>query len=133
MPPRFFKKFLFWRYTNQANHGKIGMIRSGLCYIPDTNKRVYVLYTEGTIVAVRGKSTLTLFLFIFAGIVIGGFIGDWLGGYDFLTWLSYGKTFGLETVTLNLSIIQLTFGFQFSINLASIIGIFLAILIYRKI
>lgn len=82
--------------------------------------------------SIKGKSALTLFLFIFAGIVLGGFIGDWLGQYDFFYWLAYGKTFGLETVTLNLSIIQLTFGFQFSINLASIIGILIAVLIYRK-
>lgn len=83
--------------------------------------------------SVRGKSTWTLFLFIFAGIVLGGFLGEWLGQYDFFYWLAYGKSFGLETVTLNLSIIQLTFGFQFSINLASIIGIVISILIYRKI
>ncbi len=83
--------------------------------------------------SVKGKSTLTLFLFIFAGIVLGGFLGTWLGQYDFFYWLAYGKSFGLETVTLNLSVIQLTFGFQFSINLASIIGIFISILIYRKI
>ena len=82
--------------------------------------------------SVRGKSTLTLFLFVFSGIVLGGFIGEWLGQYDFFYWLSYGKTFGLETVTLNLSIIQLTFGFLFHINLASIVGILIAILIYRK-
>lgn len=82
--------------------------------------------------SVKGKSALTLFLFIFSGIVLGGFLGEWLGQYDFFYWLAYGKSFGLETVTLNLSIIQLTFGFQFHINLASIIGILIAILIHRK-
>ena len=82
--------------------------------------------------AVRGKNTWTLILFILAGIVLGGFLGELLGGLEGFSWLAYGKTFGIETITLNLSIIQLTFGCQISINLASIIGSVIAIFIHRK-
>lgn len=83
--------------------------------------------------ALKGKSSWVLILFILAGIVLGGFLGEILAPYSFWSWLSYGKTFGIETVTLNLSIITVTFGLQIKINIASIIGIIAAILIYRRI
>ena len=83
--------------------------------------------------ALKGKSTWVLVLFILAGIVLGGFLGDMLAPYSLWSWLSYGKTFGIETVTLNLSILTLTFGLQIKINIASILGIIAAVLIYLRI
>ncbi len=54
-------------------------------------------------------------------------------GVDFLWWLGYGQEFGFtEPLVLNLSIITLTFGAEFKINIASIIGIAIALFIYRK-
>lgn len=45
----------------------------------------------------------------------------------------YGESFGLaQPVILDLSIITLTLGIQFKINIASIIGIAIALFIYRK-
>ena len=53
---------------------------------------------------------------------------------DFLWWLSYGQSFGLsEPLKLDLSIIQLSFSLMFKINIASIIGMAIAIFIYRKV
>lgn len=80
----------------------------------------------------KGKSALSFFLFLFAGIVLGGFLGDLLGGYPAFSWLAYGKTFGLDAVTLNLSILTLTFGFTVNVNIASLVGICIAVFIYRK-
>ena len=83
--------------------------------------------------ATKNKSPWLLILFMLAGIVVGGLIGEFASGFDFLWWLGYGQSFGLtQPLTLDLSIIALTFGVQFKINIASIIGIAIALFIYRK-
>lgn len=84
--------------------------------------------------ATRDKNIWILILFILSGLVIGGLLGELAGQVDFLWWLSYGQSFGLETpILLNLNIVQITFGLMFKINIASIIGLIIAILIYRKV
>lgn len=84
--------------------------------------------------SVRDKSIWILLVFILSGLVIGGFLGDIASKTGGLEWLSYGQTFGLaQPVSLDLSIINITFGFMLKINIASIIGIVISIFIYRKI
>ena len=39
----------------------------------------------------RGKNNWALFLFLLAGIVIGGFISELTAGIPALGWLSYGQ------------------------------------------
>ena len=78
------------------------------------------------------KNAWTLFLFRLTGIVLGGFIGMLAEGVPALSWLSYGQAFGLENpIVLNLGILVLTFGLSVKITIASIIGVVLAIIIYR--
>jgi len=85
-------------------------------------------------VATREKNIWILILFILCGIVVGGLLGNLASKVDFLWWLSYGESFGFaEPISLDLNVIQLTFGLMFKINIASIIGMILAILIYRKV
>lgn len=82
----------------------------------------------------REKNIWILILFILCGVVVGGLLGNLASKVDFLWWLSYGESFGLtEPISLDLSVIQLTFGLVFKINIASIIGMILAIFIYKKI
>ena len=84
--------------------------------------------------AVREKSIWILILFILCGIVVGGLLGELASHVNFLSWLSYGEEFGLPTpVELDLNVIKVTFALMFKINIASIIGIVLAIFIYKKI
>lgn len=84
--------------------------------------------------ATREKNIWILVLFILCGIVVGGLLGDLASKVDFLWWLSYGESFGLaQPISLDLSVVQITFGLMFKINVASIIGMILAIFIYRKV
>lgn len=72
-------------------------------------------------------------LFILAGLVIGGLLGELASNVSWLWWLSYGLDFGLSNpLVLNLSVMTLTFGLVVKINIASIIGVIIAIIIYRK-
>lgn len=84
--------------------------------------------------ATRDKNIWILVLFILCGIVIGGLLGELAKNVDWLWWLGFGQEFGLENpTTLNLSVITITFALMFKINIASIIGMALAIFIYRKV
>ena len=84
--------------------------------------------------AAKDKNIWILLLFILSGLVVGGLLGELASKIDFLWWLGYGESFGLTSpLELDLNIIKVTFGLVFKINIASIIGIALAIFIYRKV
>lgn len=79
-----------------------------------------------------GKNYWVLLLMILAGIVLGGFIGQIASKIPALSWLNYGQTFGLSTpLILDLGILVLTFGLTIKITIAGLLGIVLAIFIYR--
>lgn len=79
-----------------------------------------------------GKNSWALFLLILAGIMLGGFIGMLSEGVPALSWLGYGQAFGLDSpIVLNLGILVITFGLSIKITIASIVGVVIAIIIYR--
>ena len=83
--------------------------------------------------ATREKNIWILTIFILSGLVIGSLLGEFTKNIDFLWWLSYGQNFGLATpLELDLNIVQISFGLMFKINVASIIGMIIAIFIYKK-
>lgn len=83
--------------------------------------------------AVREKSSFILIVFVLCGLVIGGLIGELTQGVSWLSWLAYGQSFGLTNpVTLDLGVMQLTVGLMFKINIAGIVGIIIAIFLYKK-
>lgn len=84
--------------------------------------------------ATKEKNIWILLLFILAGLVVGGLLGELAKSVDFLWWLGYSQSFGIQTpLVLDLGIVNLTFAFMLKINVASIIGVILSILIYKKV
>lgn len=80
----------------------------------------------------RSKSSWTLLLLLLSGIVLGGFLGEMVADLPGFFWLNYGESFGLNTpLVLNLGILVITFGLTIRITMASIIGVIIAILVYR--
>ena len=84
--------------------------------------------------ATKEKNIWILLIFILSGLVVGGLLGELASRMDWLWWLSYSQSFGLNTpITLDLSIMQITFALMFKISISSIIGLILAVFIYKKI
>lgn len=71
-----------------------------------------------------------LLLVLLCGIIIGGFIGEVLG--NLIPVLKYGYSLGVSPHTYDLRILKLTFGLSFDINMFSILGIIISIIIYRR-
>ncbi len=85
-----------------------------------------------------GKNGWTLLIFLLSGIVLGGFLGYLAKDAEWLSWLNFGQEFGLGSpdgtgiISLNLGVIILSFGLRIKITIASILGMVLSMVIYRK-
>lgn len=97
-------------------------------------------YGGGTVPMSRidAKNTGILLIVLLAGIVLGGFIGYLTKDVSYLSWLNYGQEFGIgnegagNVVKLNLGVMVISFGLSIKITIGGIIGMVLAIILYRK-
>ena len=80
------------------------------------------------------KNFWILLIMSLAGIVLGGFMGQLANGISWLSWLNFGQSFGLDSpLVINFGILVITLGLTIKITMASIIGIAIALIIYRMI
>lgn len=81
-----------------------------------------------------GKNGAFFVLVIFLGATLGNLLGDILGSnIKALEALKATYTIGMTTpMYLNMKIVGITFGVNFNLNIMSIIGMILAIILYRK-
>ena len=76
------------------------------------------------------KGVGMLIFLLVLGSIFGSLIGNWL--QDALPFLSFGQVIGLNPATLDLAALNITFGFSLHLNIASIIGFFIALFIYSR-
>lgn len=84
-----------------------------------------------------GKNSWALVLMILAGIVAGGFIGHLCKDVAYLSLLNYGKEFtiggtGNGTLRIDLGILVLDFALTIKITIASILGVVISLLVYKR-
>ena len=79
------------------------------------------------------KRTFLLWFFILAGIVLGAMLAAVCKNVSFLSWLSYGQTFGIglsSPLTVDLGVFTLSFGVGLTLNVAVIICIIVSMVLY---
>ncbi len=74
------------------------------------------------------------FFLVCIGIVTGSLVASLTAGIKGLSWLAYGLNFGTSSpLTLNLQVINLTFGVSINITIATVICVVLSVIIGRAI
>jgi len=77
--------------------------------------------------------TLLFIVMLLLAIVLGKAVGGIAAGVPFLSWLAVGAKFGVSTFTVDVSVVQFTFGMMINFNVAQALLLLAAILIYLKI
>ena len=68
--------------------------------------------------ATKEKNIWILLIFILSGLVVGGLLGELAAKVDWLWWLSYSQSFGLDNpIVLDLSVVKITFALVYQVLL----------------
>ncbi len=79
----------------------------------------------------RNKNSWLLILFVITGVILGSLIGDFFGAT--VPFLNYGpEPLGLNNIEVNLGVIYFQLTLLFKINITSLIGLLLAIVIFNR-
>ncbi len=78
------------------------------------------------------KHTILLILLLIAGAVVGSFMASITGDIQGLNWLAFSKGVSISPFTINLVIFSLTFGVDFSMSIAQVIFMIIAVAFYPK-
>ena len=80
------------------------------------------------------KNFWILLLCLLCGLTVGYFIGNLCEQVAFLKWMNYAGSFGFDQpIQLNLGVMWFSIQVKFNITLASILGMVLGVILYKKI
>lgn len=78
------------------------------------------------------KKTFAFIFFMLAGIILGGLIAYVCKGKDYVGWLAWGKSIGIENTTVDLYVIKFMVGLMVQATIAHIITISAALIVFAK-
>lgn len=81
------------------------------------------------------KKSFVFLLFLLTGIALGALLSSLVGNIPFLKWLNLGETVGIgypNPITLDLSVIKFSFGFQLDINIIKMISLIACLWMYKN-
>ena len=82
------------------------------------------------------KRNLTFFFFLLTGIIMGALAASLAAGVPWLDWLAFQMTMGIplqSPLVLDFSVLRLSVGLEFGINVAQCITVTCALLLYKRI
>ncbi len=81
------------------------------------------------------KKNFMFFFYLISGIIIGSLLAAIAANISWLSWLAFGTTIGFGAnapVLLDLSVLRVWFGFSFTLTVAHVIAIGLAMALYHS-
>jgi hypothetical protein len=78
----------------------------------------------------QGKGPGVLLILVIMGAVLGSVIGKVLGGI--VPIFNISESFGIRPTTIDLGVLNFSFGLILNLNLAGILGFLIAYLLYKK-
>ena len=75
---------------------------------------------------------LTLIFLLLAALVVSALVAKYTADVEWLKWLTWGESVGLDSVNLDLAVINFSFSFKMQVNAVQIICIAAAIFVKRK-
>jgi hypothetical protein len=76
------------------------------------------------------RSPALLVILILVGLIIGGLFGELLGTY--VPAVALSKDIGFSTTNINVGVMTMALGLNIDLNLGGVLGMIIAILLYRE-
>jgi hypothetical protein len=78
------------------------------------------------------KKTFAFIFFMIAGIILGAFIAYVCQGKSYVGWLAWGKSLGVESVSVDLYVIRFNIGLMINATISQIFTIAAALIVFSK-